>query len=308
MIYVFLEGRLGNLLYEIAAAATLSERLQVPYCAVVNKNYHCTEPDNCSLTEYIKPYKETIFRNIPFAEDIPADAVWTPYDGMDLNTITSVPATGLVIYGTYQDIRFFPDSLLQRLFAPSAERIVIIEETFSILRVESVTCSIVVRRGDYLRLPMTNPAEDYAYYHKCMRTLEKMLHTKDIHYVVISDDTDWCQKHFKGENITIVPHIDPLTDLYVAALCKHNIISNSSFAQWGAHLNTNPNKVVLYPNPWFGKAMWRHEKENIGRMVPSTWIPVHHYSRAYLYGCLLYLIKGTSKHLKKLTTLFKCRA
>lgn len=305
MIYVFLEGRLGNLLYQIAAAATLSERLHVPYCAVVNKNYHCTEPDNCSLTEYIKPYKETIFRNIPFAESIPADAVWMPYDGLNLREIQTIPVQGFVLYGGNQDVHFYSEMVLQRLFAPPIDTSNGLKQKFPVLQT-GTTCSVVVRRGDYLRLPMTNPVEDEAYYHKCMLMVQKMLRTKDIHYLVISDDTEWCKRHFKGKNITIVPHIDPLTDLHVASLCKHNIISNSTFAEWGAHLNTNPGKIVLYPNPWFGRAMWHYEKENIHRMVPSEWIPVHHYSRAYMYGCLLYVIKGTLKHLKKLIASFKC--
>lgn len=169
---------------------------------------------------------------------------------------------------------------------------------------EQTTCSIGVRRGDYLQLPLTYPAEDMAYYRKCMRIMERRLRTKDIHYLVISDDTDWCRRHFRGARFTVVPHTAPLADLYVASLCKHNIISNSTFAQWGALLNSNPSKEVLYPSPWMGIGNRRLDTHGAG--MPARWTKVHHYSAAYLYGVLLFLFYGTRKHIIKLyNTLFR---
>ena len=35
----------------------------------------------------------------------------------------------------------------------------------------------------------------------------------------------------------------------------HNIIANSSFSWWSAYLNNYENKVVCYPNKWFGKKL-----------------------------------------------------
>ena len=43
-------------------------------------------------------------------------------------------------------------------------------------------------------------------------------------------------------------------DMQLMSLCRHNILSNSTYSWWGAYLNRNQEKVVIIPRIWFNPA------------------------------------------------------
>ena len=51
--------------------------------------------------------------------------------------------------------------------------------------------------------------------------------------------------------------------------CKHFIISNSTYAWWGAWLSTNEEKKVVYPNNWY-----QDKKYNNPLMCPKEWVAI----------------------------------
>lgn len=145
---------------------------------------------------------------------------------------------------------------------------------------------------------MQFPVEDMVFHEKCMNKLQRTTRNDDMHYICISDNPDWCREQFVGERFIIIEDEPPLIDLYIDSLSKHNIISNSSFAVWGALLNTNPDKHVYYPSPWLGIGMRRYDNSHKG--IPPTWHRVHHLSKAYKYGVWLWLQGGVEKRIRKL--------
>ena len=100
--------------------------------------------------------------------------------------------------------------------------------------------SVHVRRGDYLTTGgfLTVPIEFY----------KRAISLSPGKVFVFSDDMEWCKKNFRNIDRDII-YVD-LPDYLSFDLMrqfKNQIIANSTFSQWAAHLNPYPDKVIYYP-------------------------------------------------------------
>ncbi len=109
--------------------------------------------------------------------------------------------------------------------------------------------SIHVRRGDYVDLGIE--LLDESFYNTAIKRLAEILKTdkQDLTFFIFSDDVEAAELLFKDlNNKYIVEGNDgdnSYRDMQLMSMCKHNIISNSTFSFWGAYLNSNSNKVVI---------------------------------------------------------------
>lgn len=88
------------------------------------------------------------------------------------------------------------------------------------------------------------------YYRKTILQMkEKLQHPK---FYVFTDNVDWVKENFQEIEYTLLKG-NPADgygnhfDMQLMSLCKHNIISNSTYSWWSAFLNQNPGKVVIAP-------------------------------------------------------------
>lgn len=96
------------------------------------------------------------------------------------------------------------------------------------------------------------------------------LFPEDALFVIFSDQIQWAKDELKTFNR---PHVfieneSHYHDFYLMSFCKHQIISPSSFSWWAAYLNKNPNKIVVAPHPWFNPIS-EHDSSNV---IPEDWV------------------------------------
>ncbi len=125
----------------------------------------------------------------------------------------------------------------------------------SAIQQDKSAVSIHIRRGDYVSDPNNlnffgvMPLE---YYHKAVNYIDNKVDSPT--YYIFSDDLNWVRDHLKLKAPMVFVDIDGGTkdylELYAMSQCRHHIIANSSFSWWGAHLNKNPDKLVIAPQKW----------------------------------------------------------
>jgi hypothetical protein len=104
------------------------------------------------------------------------------------------------------------------------------------------------------------------YYLKAIEIIEKKIGSP--RYFCFSDHPDWVRENIDlSVPVTFISQNNTQTtcqeDIYLMGLCKHHIISHSTFGWWGAWLSENPDQLVVapvnvcgrpkppdYPNKW----------------------------------------------------------
>lgn len=124
------------------------------------------------------------------------------------------------------------------------------------------TCSIHVRRGDYLASSEHYHNLDMQYYTDAIKRFPSTS------FIVCSDDIRWCKKHFKGAEFHFIEGEKDIIDMFISSRCDHHIIANSTFSWWSAWLNPSPTKKVIAPARWFGP---RYAHFNTCDLIPAGW-------------------------------------
>lgn len=252
-VSVNLLGGLGNYLFQVAAAVAYG--LEHKYEVILNKDEAIQVHGN------VEKYISNIFRGLNFGSyNIGEVAVYQEpfFHYSDIPKLDNVR-----LLGYYQSEKYFLKyrKEILELFSIDEESGEYIDDKYSHL-LQNKTCSVHVRRGDYLRLPNHHPVCSLEYYDGCIGEIKKE-RGEDVKFMVFSDDLSWCRTNFTGDEYVFMEGNDDYVDMWIMSLCDDNIIANSSFSWWGAWLNKHKNKIVFAPKKWFGSAIQHNTKDLI---------------------------------------------
>lgn len=251
-----LMGGLGNMMFQIATAYSVSIR--------DNKYMICNTKDNVSSQKPYTFYIDNIFRKVKFLDSLTNEKYigesgfhYTPIPNLDGN---------IKLIGYFQSEKYFithKQDILDLFEIDNKTKSYLTKKYRDLLNLN--TCSIHIRRGDYVGLESHHPIQPISYYKEAIKIVGE-----DKHFLIFSDDIKWCKENFNFlKNKTFILDNLDYEDLYLMSYCNDNIIANSSFSWWGAWLNQNLNKKVVAPKNWFGVS---YSHFNTNDLYCENWI------------------------------------
>ena len=121
---------------------------------------------------------------------------------------------------------------------------------------QSEAVAIHVRRGDMLNANLY--CYRNGYFKRALKYIKKNVERPEFFIFCDPDTTQWAKQHAKrlGLDLTTdtIHFVDwnkgesSFRDMQLMSLCKHAVITNSSFGWWGAWLITNPDKITCSPD------------------------------------------------------------
>lgn len=290
-IITYIQGGLGNQMFQYAAGRALSKRYGVPL--VLDKSWFDSTPKGSTPREFQLPLfrlpasiqlisknkfptgklGRILQRINPFKPLTIREFKGFQFDHRTL-TLENNVNKDIHLIGYWQSYKYISEirSILQEEFqtkAPLSNRYIDYLEQIKL----ADSTMLHIRRGDYVHLPSANEYHkplEIEYYLQAMDAI--LLKNPLAHFFVFSDDLAWAQSMLPAtRNITYIENVNEpnaaAQELQLMTYCRNHIIANSSLSWWGAWLKKDTSGIVFAPNRWI-----RDKTLNLSDLLPEEWI------------------------------------
>ena len=257
MITCKLMGGLGNQLFQIFTVISYSITHNIPFAFVYS--------DKVNIGRERPTYWNNMLQSIKIYTNYTENAYVYNEPSFMFSEIPKMPSACL--NGYFQSYKYFETN--KETIAGICE----IREHQTKEQINTKTISMHFRIGDFKDLQEYHPLLSINYY---INALKYVSDNFDGDYYVLVfcevEDKHTVQAiidamHIKYKVSFIDENISDWRQMVIMSCCDVNIIANSTFSWWGAYLNNLPNRVVLYPNIWFGPRI----THDISDLFPPEW-------------------------------------
>ena len=242
---------LGNTLYQLATMYALSKEYGFEiniyelelYCNLLEKfNF---DHKNKIFYNFFKNYKNYLLNNNNIIKEGEIFHVEQFLDNNFINRIKKNLNNNIIIEGYFQSHLYFDKYKLDiyKLFKIDDNSLNYIKNKYPILFDNNITSICIHIRMNYANSINYN----FNYFEKAIKYFKERFN--NIHFFIFSNKINLIENWFQDKcSCTYVTNNIDYIDLWIMSLCKHNIITHSTFSWWGAYLNSNPEKIVLFPS------------------------------------------------------------
>jgi hypothetical protein len=186
------------------------------------------------------------------------------------------------LVGYYQSYKYFDnvkDKLFQMIRLRSQQAAATIDYSNYILR-DSNNISMHFRLGDYKNIQDCHPLMPYTYYEEALDYIAFQKPQRPLHVLYFCQFEDnevvsemikkLSDKHMDIHFTKVSDDIMDWKQLLLMSCCDDNIIANSTFSWWGAYFNETPEKIVCYPDMWFGPKL----QHDVRDLFLDSWVKI----------------------------------
>lgn len=289
-IYSYLQGGLGNQMFQYAIARALSEHYQstflldrswfdLPQIETTPRPYQLgflkiqeVAQTTVGFPKRPNKLKRLIQQFLSFGPIVYYQQNAFEFDAELLN-LDGLGKRNLFLFGYWQAFPYLEPikMILQQEFKTQQS---ISDHYQSYLKHIGTSESVMlhIRRGDYINSPSAakfHGALALSYYQQAIEEL--LLNKPNAHFFIFSDDLPWAKEALpKDLQITFVENAlqadDAAQELQLMYACKHHIIANSSLSWWGAWLKQDCGGFVFAPNRWISDSSL-----DLSNLLPAHW-------------------------------------
>tara|TARA_B110000971_G_scaffold86342_1_gene88675 strand:- start:212 stop:1117 length:906 start_codon:yes stop_codon:yes gene_type:complete len=240
---------LGNVLFQIFTAFGISKKFSLCF----NNSFL-----NILLNKLEKlnlDHEKTIYRNLITDSSLNNNFIilkersymYSLYSDNIVKYINLNSKKNYCLEGYFQSHLYFDDyrNIIIKLLEPDYESINYIKKKYSNLFDNNITNISLHIRNNWGK----NIKYNLDFFIKAIEYILNNISYTNVIINVFSDDIFEIEKKLNYKKHKIIFYKDNVDyiDLWCMSMCNHNILSHSTLSWWGAYINNNINKIVVYP-------------------------------------------------------------